>query len=59
MGLHKDGIDVKIDFDPNKIVDYNEASTVISRLLYDGRFNPALSSSTPRYQPHVTQVQKA
>lgn len=58
MGLHKDGIDVKIDFDPNKIVDYNEASTVISRLLYDGRFNPTLSSSTPRYQPHVTQVQK-
>ena len=58
MGLHKNGIDVKIDFEPNKIVDYNEAATVLSRLLYDGKFNPARTSLTLRYQPHVTQIQK-
>ena len=58
MGVHKDGILVKRIFEPNVRVSYNEAATVISRLLWDGKFNLSLNSLISWYQPHVTQLQK-
>ncbi len=58
MWLHKNGKDVKVKFEPNTIVTYNETATILSRLLYDGKYNPSRASSTKWYTPHVRQLQK-
>ena len=58
MWLHKNWKNVKTNFEPNTIVTYNETATILSRLLYDGKYNPSLLSPTKWYTPHVQQIEK-
>ncbi len=57
MGLHKNGLDTKRSFEPNKYVNKKEFATVLSRILYNGKYNIPLTSSIDRRTNHVIHIQ--
>jgi hypothetical protein len=58
MGLHKNGLDIKMRFEPNTYVNEKEFAAVLSRIIYDGKYNLPLNSPTNRRVNHVTQITK-
>lgn len=58
MGVHKDGIAIKINFDPLLYINEKDFAAVLSRTIYDGKYNLELNSQTPRYTKHVAQIKK-
>ena len=57
MGLKQDGTPDSI-FNPNQYITRAQFGTMLSRLLYDGIYNVALSSNIPWYQNHLQALQK-
>ncbi len=58
MGVHKNGVAIKINFEPGKHIDEKEFATALSRTIYDGTYNLRLDSPIARYTNHVTQIKK-
>jgi hypothetical protein len=50
------GILPKQIFEPNHLVSRYEFVTVVSRVIYGGKYNVALTSKTPWYQNHLTKI---
>ncbi len=59
IGLHQDGVTPLQKFRPNQYITRNEFITVLSRLLYDGKYNIPLTEHKERYTLHIQALQKA
>jgi hypothetical protein len=56
MGRESDGKKIKKNFDPNDFVTRAEFGTVLSRLIFEGKYNT--SDSIHRYNNHLQALQK-
>jgi len=56
MGRESNGVTTKKKFDPNSFVSRAEFGTVLSRLIFQGKYNT--SDSINRYKKHLDILQK-